>query len=166
MKIDRYKTHDIEIVIDRLKISEDKKQDKRLLESISTAMNQGEDVLMILEHKKEKPRYFSRSLMDPFTGISYPNPEPNTFSFNSPKGACPTCNGIGTLYKVQEDKIIPDKNKSIRAGGLAPYGEPKKNWMFSQLEHIARKFDFKLTDKIADIPAKGLNMILYGGKEK
>jgi len=166
MKIDRYKTHDIEIVIDRLKISEDKKQDKRLLESISTAMNQGEDVLMILEHKKEKPRYFSRSLMDPVTGISYPNPEPNTFSFNSPKGACPTCNGIGTLYKVKEEKIIPDKNISIKNGGLAPYEKPKRNWIFKQLELIAERYDFKLTDKIKDIPKEGLEMILYGGKEK
>jgi len=166
MKLDRYKTHDIEIVIDRLKVSASKKQDKRLLDSIGTALNQGEDVLMVIEHEKETPRYFSSSLMDPVTGISYPNPEPNSFSFNSPKGACPTCNGIGTLYKVQEDKIIPDKKKSIRAGGLAPYGEPKNNWMFTQLELIAQKFDFKLTDKIDDIPAKGLDMILYGGKEQ
>src|SRR5690625_3081592 len=166
MKLDRYKTHDIEIVIDRLKIEQDDQQDKRLLESIDTAMSQGDDVLMILEHGKKEPRYFSRSLMDPVSGISYPNPEPNTFSFNSPKGACPTCDGIGTLYKILEEKIIPDKNKSIQSGGLAPYGEPKKNWMFKQLELIAERYGFKLTDKIKDIPQAGLNMILYGGKEK
>src|SRR5690625_5551195 len=117
MKLDRYKTHDIEIVIDRLKIEQDDQQDNRRLESIDTAMSQGDDVLMILEHGKKEPRYSSRSLMDPVSGISYPNPEPNTFSFNSPKGACPTCDGIGTLYKILEEKIIPDKNKSIQSGG-------------------------------------------------
>src|SRR5699024_10327713 len=100
MKLDRYKTHDIEIVIDRLKVSSDEKSDKRLSESIGMAMDQGDDVLMIIEHGEEKPQYFSRTLMDPESGISYPNPEPNSFSFNSPKGACPKCNGIGTLYQV------------------------------------------------------------------
>lgn len=166
MKLDRYKTHDIEIIIDRLQISEDDKQDKRLLESISTAMNEGDDVLMVLEHNAKKPRYFSRSLMDPVTGISYPNPEPNTFSFNSPKGACPTCNGIGSLYKVSEEKIIPDPNLSIKNGGLAPYKEPKRNWIFKQFELIAEKYNFKLSDKIKDIPDEAMQMILFGGNEK
>ncbi len=166
MKLDRYKTHDIEIVIDRLKISDDEKLDKRLIESINTAMNQGNDVLMVIEHGQEKPRYFSRTLMDPVTGISYPNPEPNNFSFNSPKGACPHCNGIGTLYRVAVDKVIPDPKKSILNGGLAPYGQPKKNWIFKQLELIAERFHFKLSDRIENIPEEALEMILYGGKEK
>lgn len=166
MKLDRYKTHDIEIVIDRLQVEKDPKLEKRLLDSIQTAMDQGDDVMMVLEEGEEKARYFSRTLMDPESGISYPNPEPNTFSFNSPKGACPTCNGIGTLYQINIDKIIPDPNKSINNGGLAPYGQPKKNWAFKQFQLIAERFNFKLSDKIKDIPKEAMNMILYGGNEK
>merc|ERR1712083_997731 len=130
MKLDRYKTHDIEVVIDRIKIEEDENTDKRLAESINTAMSQGDDVLMVLEHGKKEGRYFSRTLMCPTSGISYPNPEPNNFSFNSPKGACPKCNGIGSLYEVNVQKIIPDDKKSIKAGGLEPHGPQKKNWAF------------------------------------
>lgn len=166
MKLDRYKTHDIEIVIDRLKIEDKKDADKRLKESIKTAMYHGDDTLMILEQDSGNLRYFSRNLMCPTTGISYPNPEPNTFSFNSPKGACPTCNGIGTLYQVNIDKILPDRSKSIKNGGLAPHGPQKKNWVFSQLELIAERFEFSLSDPIEKIPEDALNMILHGGKEK
>ncbi|MCH4823758.1 excinuclease ABC subunit UvrA [Gramella lutea] len=166
MKLDRYKTHDIEIVIDRLKIEEKPDSDKRLSESIKTAMYHGDDTLMILDQETGSIRYFSRNLMCPTTGISYPNPEPNSFSFNSPKGACPKCNGIGTLYQVNTSKIIPDRKKSIKNGGLAPHGPQKKNWVFSQLELIAERFDFKLTDPIEQIPAEALEMILHGGKEK
>ncbi|MGB8703927.1 MAG: excinuclease ABC subunit UvrA [Gillisia sp.] len=166
MKLDRYKTHDIEIVVDRLQISENKDTDKRLGESIKTAMYHGDDVLMVLEQDKNDVRYFSRNLMCPTTGISYPNPEPNNFSFNSPKGACPVCNGIGTLHQVNIEKIIPDPSKSIKSGGLAPHGPQKKNWVFSQLELIAERFDFKLSDPISEIPEEGKKMILYGGKEK
>ncbi|RXG28857.1 MULTISPECIES: excinuclease ABC subunit UvrA [Leeuwenhoekiella] len=166
MKIDRYKTHDIEIVIDRLKIEEGQDIDKRILETINTAMYHGEDVMMILDHDTNEARYFSRSLMCPTSGVSYPNPEPNNFSFNSPKGACPKCNGIGELRVVNEDKIIPDPKLSIKNGGLAPHGNQKSNWIFKQLEIIAQRFDFKLTDPIKDIPKEALTMILYGGKEK
>lgn len=166
MKIDRYKTHDIEIVIDRLKIEDGQDIDKRILETINTAMYHGEDVMMILDHDTNEARYFSRSLMCPTSGISYPNPEPNNFSFNSPKGACPKCNGIGELLVVNVDKIIPDSKLSIKNGGLAPHGNQKSNWIFKQLEIIAQRFDFKLTDPIKDIPKEALDMILYGGKEK
>ncbi|MDT0644272.1 excinuclease ABC subunit UvrA [Zunongwangia sp. F363] len=166
MKLDRYKTHDIEIVIDRLQINDKTDGQKRLDESIKTAMYHGDDTLMILDHETEDVRYFSRNLMCPTTGISYPNPEPNTFSFNSPKGACPSCNGIGTLHKVNISKIIPDDSKSVKNGGLAPHGPQKKNWVFSQLELIAERFDFKLTDPISGIPKEAMQMILYGGKEK
>jgi len=166
MKLDRYKTHDIEIVIDRLKIEDKPDSDKRLEESIKTAMYHGDDTLMILEQETGNIRYFSRNLMCPTTGISYPNPEPNSFSFNSPKGACPNCNGIGTLYTVNIDKIIPDHSKSIKNGGLAPHGPQKKNWIFSQLELISERFDFDLTDPIKKIPKEALEMILHGGKEK
>lgn len=166
MKLDRYKTHDIEIVIDRMKVSDDEKIDKRLSQSINTAMNQGDNVLMILDQDSEEIRYFSRNLMCPTSGISYPNPEPNNFSFNSPKGACPKCNGIGSLYEVNLKKIIPDDTKSIKNGGLEPHGAQKKNWAFKQMELIAQRFDFKLSDPIKEIPKEGLEMILHGGKEK
>ena len=166
MKLDRYKTHDIEIIIDRLKIDDKPDADKRLDESIRTAMYHGDDTLMILDQDTGNIRYFSRNLMCPTTGISYPNPEPNSFSFNSPKGACPNCNGIGTLYTVNTDKIVPDRSKSIQNGGLAPHGPQKKNWVFSQLELISERFDFSLTDPIKDIPKDALEMILHGGKEK
>jgi len=166
MKLDRYKTHDIEIVIDRLKIEDKPDSDKRLEESIKTAMYHGDDSLMILEQDSGNIRYFSRNLMCPTTGISYPSPEPNSFSFNSPKGACANCNGIGTLYTVNTDKIIPDNSKSIKNGGLVPHGPQKKNWIFSQLELISERFDFSLNDPIKKIPKEALDMILHGGKEK
>jgi excinuclease ABC subunit A len=114
MKLDRYKVHEIEIVVDRLKIDANADGQKRLNDSIKTAMYHGDDVLMVLEQDSGEVRYFSRNLMCPTTGISYPNPEPNNFSFNSPKGACPTCNGIGALHQVNPDKLIPDKSKSIK----------------------------------------------------
>lgn len=166
MKVDRYKTHDIEIVIDRLQISGSQDEEKRLRESINTAMYHGDDVLMILEQDTKQPRFFSRNLMCPSSGISYPNPEPNNFSFNSPKGACPTCNGIGELYKINEDKIIPDPSKSIKNGGLEPHGAHKNNWIFKQLQLIADRFKFKLTDPINTIPKEALEFIFYGGKEE
>ncbi len=166
MKLDRYKIHEIEIVVDRLKIDGNAEAQKRLDESIKTAMYHGDDVLMVLEQESGELRYFSRNLMCPTTGISYPNPEPNNFSFNSPKGACPTCNGIGTLHKVNVDKLIPDRTKSIKAGALVPHGPQKKNWVFSQMELIAERFDFKLSEPVNKIPQEALNMILFGGKEK
>jgi len=166
MKLDRYKIHEIEIVVDRLKIDENAEAQKRLDESIKTAMYHGDDVLMVLEQESGDIRYFSRNLMCPTTGISYPNPEPNNFSFNSPKGACPTCSGIGTLHKVNVDKLIPDRTKSIKAGALIPHGPQKKNWVFSQMELIAERFDFKLSEPVNKIPQEALDMILFGGKEK
>ena len=166
MKLDRYKTHDIEIVIDRILVSEDQEDSKRLSETINTAMYHGDDVMMIIEHGTEEPRFFSRSLMCPTSGISYPNPEPNNFSFNSPKGACPNCNGIGSLYEVNLKKVIPDDSKSIKSGGLAPQGPQKNNWIFKQLELIAQRYEFKLSDPIAKIPKEAMELILYGGKDK
>ena len=166
MKLDRYKTHDIEIVIDRLKIDENAALDKRLTETIKTAMYHGDDVLMIIDQDTNEVRYFSRNLMCPTSGISYPNPEPNNFSFNSPKGACSKCNGIGTLYKVNEHKIIPDDSVSIKNGGLAPQGPQKDSWIFKQLELIAQRFKFSLNDAIKSIPKEAMEMILYGGNEK
>ncbi|PNQ72612.1 excinuclease ABC subunit UvrA [Hanstruepera neustonica] len=166
MKLDRYKTHDIEIVIDRLKIDNNTDNDKRLMETINTAMYHGEDVLMVIDQDTQEVRYFSRNLMCPSTGISYPNPEPNNFSFNSPKGACPKCNGIGTLYEINEDKIIPNPNLSINAGALAPHGPEKKSWIFKQFETIAQRYGFSLNDPFKSIPEEAKQTILYGGNEK
>jgi excinuclease ABC subunit A len=166
MRLDRYKNHDIEIVIDRIKIDEKTINSKRLKDSITTAVNQGDNVIMVLNENDEKPRFFSRNLMCPSSGISYPNPEPNNFSFNSPKGACNDCNGIGNLYKVNEDKIIPDRKISIQNGGLAPQGSKKNSWIFKQLEIIAKRHDFSLSDSISEIPEDALKIILYGGKDK
>ena len=166
MKIDRYKTHEIEIVIDRLAITDSDDNDKRLSESIHTAMYHGDDVLMVLDQDTQEIRYFSRNLMCPTTGISYPNPEPNNFSFNSPKGACPKCNGIGELYEVNPKKIVPNKKLSIKNGGLEPHGPYKNNWIFKQLQLIADRYEFKLTDPIEKIPADALQFILFGGNEE
>lgn len=165
MKVDRYKMHDIEIVIDRLEIHSDDNSDKRLSESINTAMYHGDDVLVVLEQESQEVRYFSRNLMCPSTGISYPNPEPNNFSFNSPKGACPKCNGIGELYEVNDRKIIPNPKLSIKNGGIEPHGPHKNNWIFKQLQLIADRFEFKLSDPIEKIPAAAMQFILYGGNE-
>ena len=166
MKLDRYKNHDIEIVIDRLKIDDGVDNDKRLSESINTAMYHGDDVLMVIDQDTQEARYFSRSLMCPSSGISYPNPEPNNFSFNSPKGACDNCNGIGTLYQVNENKIIPDDSLSIRSGALAPHGPEKKSWIFKQFETIAERYKFKLSDAYKSIPKEAKQIIMFGGNEK
>ena len=166
MRLDRYKIHDIEVVIDRLKIDTNTLDSKRLEDSIKTAMNQGDAVLMILAEGNHKPRFFSRNLMCPTSGLSYTNPEPNNFSFNSPKGACPECNGIGSLYKVNENKIIPDPKLSIKNGGLAPQGPQKNSWIFKQIELIAQRYKFKLSDPISKIPKAAMQIILYGGKDR
>ncbi|RFN57948.1 excinuclease ABC subunit UvrA [Marixanthomonas ophiurae] len=163
MRTDRYKTHDIEIVIDRLKVSTETENSKRLSETINTAMYHGDDVLMVLDNETNQARFFSRSLMCPTTGISYPNPEPNNFSFNSPKGMCPNCKGLGTLYEINLNKIVPDDSLSIKKGALAPHGPQKKNWVFKQLELIAQKFDFELSDPFSKIPKEAKEMIFHGG---
>ncbi|WP_320815575.1 excinuclease ABC subunit UvrA [Flavobacterium sp.] len=166
MKVDRYKIHDIEIVIDRMEIDTSEDTDKRLNESIKTAMYHGEDVMMIIEQESQETRFFSRNLMCPTSGISYPNPEPNNFSFNSPKGACNHCNGLGSVNEINLQKIIPNGKLSIKNGGFAPLGETKNTWIFKQLEIIAQKYEFKLTDAIETIPQEAMNIILYGGNEK
>ena len=165
MKVDRYKTHDIEIVIDRLKVIESEDFHKRLSETINTAMYSGNNVLMVLEEGTDVPRYFSRDLMCPTTGISYPTPEPNTFSFNSPKGMCPNCSGLGHVYEVNEKKIFPDNKLSIKSGGIAPLGDYKKSWAFKQIETIAERYNFQITDPIKDIPKEAIEILLNGGNE-
>lgn len=166
MKVDRYKTHDIEIVIDRIAVKQDEDTDKRITEAIKVAMHHGDDILMVIEHESNEVRFYSRSLMCPTSGISYPSPEPNNFSFNSPKGACPDCNGLGIVNEININKIIPNPKTSIKNGGFAPLGEQKSTWIFKQLELIGEKFGFKLSDPIESIPAEAMDMILNGGNEK
>ncbi len=164
MKLDRYKTHDIEVVIDRLVANPS--AEKRLEETIKTALYTGDNILMVIDVDDEKPRYFSRELMCPTTGIAYPNPEPNTFSFNSPKGACSKCNGLGITNEINEQKVIPDTSNSIKSGGIIPLGEQKSSWIFKQLQTIADRYNFKLTDPISKISSEAMNIILHGGNEK
>ena len=163
MRLDRYKTHDIEVVIDRLVVN--KSIEKRLEESIKTALYSGNNIMMVIDPEDEKPRYFSRELMCPTSGIAYPNPEPNTFSFNSPKGACSNCNGLGITQEINLNKVIPDNKISIKNGGISPLGEQKNSWIFKQIQNIAERYKFKLTDAIKDIPKEALDIILNGGNE-
>jgi len=163
LKLDRYKTHHIEIVIDKLKIQES--DIKRLKRSVKTAMDQGKGILMILEKDTENIKYFSRKLMCPTSGISYNEPAPHTFSFNSPQGACPRCNGLGYVNEIDTKKIIPNSDLSIKAGGITPLGKYKNILIFWQLEAIAAKYKFTLDTPIKKIPEKALDIILYGSDE-
>jgi len=163
MKLDRYKTHDIEIVIDR--ISVDEQSDQRLKQSIETAMVQGKGMLMVQKHESDEVRYYSRQLMCPTSGIAYDHPEPNNFSFNSPKGACPACNGIGKVSVVDRNKIAPNPKKSIKNGGIAPLGEMKNNWIFNELKVIGERYGFDLNTPIEKIPEEGWKAIMHGAKE-
>jgi excinuclease ABC subunit A len=164
MRLDRYKTHDIEVVIDRIVVNNS--VEKRLEETIKTALYAGDNILMVIDIETNIPRYFSRDLMCPTTGIAYPNPEPNNFSFNSPKGACPACNGLGITNEVNLNKVIIDDSISIKNGGIIPLGEQKNSWIFKQLELIAERYTFKLNDPINKIPKEALDVILNGGSEK
>ena len=164
MRLDRYKTHDIEVVIDRLIVNSS--SEKRLVETIKTALYTGNNILMVIDVDNEKPRYFSKELMCPISGIAYPSPEPNTFSFNSPKGACSKCNGLGITNEINFNKVIPDNSISIKNGGIIPLGEEKNSWIFKQLHLIADRYGFKLSDAIKSIPEEALTIILNGGNEK
>lgn len=163
LQLDRYKVHDVETVIDQISIKPDSKI--RLSGSVDLAMNHGKDMLMVYDTSDDKVRHFSRLLMCPTSGISYEEPEPNTFSFNSPYGACPNCNGLGTISEIDINKIIPDRSKSIRKGGIAPLGEYKNNWIFKQMESIGEKYGFDLNTPISEIPDAAINVILYGSDE-
>ena len=163
MQLDRYKVHDIEIVIDRIAV--DPEDRSRVSQSVQTALRHGKGSLIVQEYNAEASRHFSRKLMCPTSGISYDEPEPNTFSFNSPYGACPKCNGLGNILEVDLKKITPDPSKSIRKGGITPVGEYKNNWIFHQLEAIGHKYGFDLDTKIKDIPDEAISTILYGSQE-
>ncbi len=163
MRVDRYKVHDIEIVIDRIQVGDP--DDKRLKESVSVAMHEGRGVIMILEKDAQTPRFFSSKLMCPTSGISYNEPAPHSFSFNSPHGACERCNGLGVISDVDTDKIIPDMQKSIRQGGIVPIGKYRNALIFWQLDAIAKKYNFTLDTAIGKIPEEALHTILFGSEE-
>jgi excinuclease ABC subunit A len=163
MKVDRYKTHFIEIIIDKLIPSE--KDEKRLLNSIKTAMIHGKGTIMVINLETEEIKYYSRNLMCPTTGISYNEPAPHSFSFNSPQGACPHCNGLGTVSEMDITKIVPDTKKNIKNGGIEPLGKYNGSSIFSQIEIILRKYKLSISDPIKDIPEDVMNIILYGSDE-
>jgi excinuclease ABC subunit A len=159
MQLDRYRTHDIEIVIDRLRVSE--KDKYRLSQSIGTAMNQGKGVIMILDEQGQVA-HFSKHLMDPETGLSYDDPAPNTFSFNSPYGACPACHGLGIIEKITRESVIPDPSLSISRGGIAPLGPYRDIWIFKKIQAILRRFNADLSTPMAQLPDEVLEVLLYG----
>jgi len=163
MRLDRYKTHFIELVIDRFRVGE--VTDKRLRDSVQISLDQGDGVMMVLDSESNEPRYFSRHLMCPVTGISYNEPAPHSFSFNSPQGACPHCNGLGQISSIDERKLIPDGSLSIRKGGIVPLGKYRNVWIFWQIEAIAEKNGFTLDTPIKDIPKEALSKVLYGSDE-
>ena len=163
MKLDRYKTHHIELVIDKLKVGD--VTSKRIHDSVITALDQGDGVMMLIDIDSDAQRYFSRHLMCPVTGISYNEPAPYTFSFNSPQGACPACNGLGEVSKIDVGRIIPDTNLSIRQGAIAPIGKFRNIWIFWQLEALAGKNGFTLDTPVKDIPEEEINKILFGSDE-
>ncbi len=163
LKLDRYKTHYIETVIDKLKIAE--KDSKRIKRTVKTALNHGKGILMVLEKDTNEIKYFSRKLMCPVSGVSYNEPAPHTFSFNSPQGACSKCSGLGVVSEIDIKKIIPDPALSIKKGGIVPLGKYKNILIFWQLDAIAAKYKFTLDTPIKDIPDHALNIILYGSDE-
>lgn len=164
MRLDRYKNHFIEIVVDRLLV--DDTSDKRLHDSLQIAMKNGHGICMILDHDTQEAKYYSRQLMCPTTGISYNEPAPHNFSFNSPQGACPRCNGLGMISEIDLEKIVPDNTKSIQNGGIAPLGSHKNTLVFWQIEALGDMFGFNLKTPIKDIPEDGLNAILFGTNER
>ncbi len=161
LQVDRYKIHDIELVVDRLKVSDDRKD--RVSNSLQTTLKMGNGLVFILDVEEDKVYTFSKHLMDPETGVSYEEPSPNSFSFNSPYGACPHCKGLGQINAVDLDKVIPDDSKTINDGGLAPLGEVRENFVFKQLRALAKKYHFSFSTPIRDIPEEAMKTILHGG---
>ena len=165
MELDRYKVHDIDLLIDKLTVNDEKTSLKRLEESVEIALSQGDDSILIIDDCN-KLNYYSKNLVCPETGISFDKPEPNSFSFNSPKGMCKDCSGLGVKNIVDMNLLIPDDNKSIYNGGITALGSFQNTWIFKQLENIANKYDFDLKDPINKIPDEAMEIILNGGKEK
>jgi excinuclease ABC subunit A len=162
MQLDRFKVHDIEVVVDRIKVEESKRT--RISSSLSTAFRLGNELIFILDQDSDRVLPFSKQLMDPETGLSYEEPSPNTFSFNSPYGTCETCKGLGEIFEADLKLVIPDENKSIHQVGIAPFGEVRENSTFTQLKTIAKKYKFTFDTPVKDIPKEALDLILYGGQ--
>lgn len=160
MQVDRYKTHDIEIVVDRLQVAD--KERFRLAQSVKMALNQGKGVMMVEDHDNKELAHFSKYLMDPTTGLSYDEPAPNTFSFNSPYGACTTCNGLGAIEEITRETVIPDPKLSISRGGIAPLGEFRDIWIFKKIEAILKRHKANLSTPIEKIPDEVIQILLYG----
>lgn len=160
MQLDRYKIHDIELMIDRIKITG--MMENRLTQSVRTTMKHGKGSVIVLDLENMQKQFFSRMLMDPQTGISYDEPEPNTFSFNSPYGACPECNGLGTISEADMSRIMPNSNLSIRKGGLAPLGEFRESWIFKQVQGILLKYGYNLDTPVGELSRETLDKIFYG----
>jgi excinuclease ABC subunit A len=163
LQLDRYKIHDIEVIIDRIIVSDDIEQ--RVNETLALGLKIGKGVIMILDEETKKIKYFSKYFMCASSGISYDEPEPNTFSFNSPYGACQRCNGLGYIYEIDNQKIIPDKRKTIKNGAIAAIGEQHNSWIFRQIEAIGHKYGFTLNTPFEDIPEEAVNVILYGNED-
>ena len=163
MKLDRYKMHNIEVVIDKLVVKE--ADEERIRKSVATAMKQGDGMVMVIEKGEKTGKNFSKRLMDPVTGIAYQDPAPNMFSFNSPEGACPHCKGLGKVNQIDIKKVIPDDSLSIYEGGIAPLGKYKSQMIFWQIESLLEKYDLKLKTPIAEIPGDAMQEILYGSLE-
>lgn len=163
MQVDRYKIHDIELVVDRLAV--DGEDLSRLQNSTDMALKLGNGLIMIMDYESGEIKQFSRQLMDPESGISYEDPSPNSFSFNSPYGACPHCKGLGVVHQIDMNSVIPDDTIAINNGGIVPLGEYRDNYTFKAIRKLSKKYKFTLSDAIKDLPEKGLNMVLYGNEE-
>ncbi|HEY8690853.1 MAG TPA: excinuclease ABC subunit UvrA, partial [Chitinophagaceae bacterium] len=163
MQVDRYKIHDIELVVDRLQVTDDMKV--RLSQSVQKSLQLGKDLMFILINDEENLIQYSKQLMCEDTGISYEEPSPNSFSFNSPYGACPTCKGLGSVYQINPDAIIPDWKLSINEGGITPLGEERQAYVFKQVQQVAKKHKINLDKPLKELPAKALNILLYGKEE-
>ena len=168
MKVDRYKNHNIEVVIDKMKLggTENSTLRERLAKTVSTAMKQGEGLIMILDNERNEAKYFSKRLMDPVTGIAYKDPAPNIFSFNSPEGACPQCKGLGVIDEIDLKKVIPDDKQDIHSGAIVPLGKYKNQMIFWQIDALLKKHNCDLKTPVKDIPKEAMDEVLYGSLEK
>ena len=164
MKLDRYKNHDVEVVIDKLVVAD--KDDTRLKGSVATAMRQGDGLMMILDAQTESVRHYSKRLMCPVTGLSYKEPAPHNFSFNSPQGACPRCKGLGVVNQIDIDKVIPDRDLSVYNGAVVPLGKYKNSMIFWQIEALLEKYDANLKTPVKDLPDEAIDEILNGSDER
>ncbi len=168
MKVDRYKNHNIEVVIDKMKLggTGNSTLRERLAKTVSTAMKQGEGLIMILDNERNEAKYFSKRLMDPVTGIAYKDPAPNIFSFNSPEGACPQCKGLGVIDEIDLKKVIPDDKQDIHSGAIVPLGKYKNQMIFWQIDALLKKHNCDLKTPVKDIPKEAMDEVLYGSLEK